>query len=75
MATIDILEKGGFLDNVNQVGDYLIKRFEDMMNRCKQIGDVRGKGLFIGRFWLEAVSVISSFTIAAMHVFAARFAV
>ena len=48
LATIDILEKGGFLDNVNQVGDYLIKRFEDMMNRCKQIGDVRGKGLFIG---------------------------
>jgi len=48
LATIEYIEKHKLLENVNNVGDYILKRFKEIEENSKIVGDVRGKGFMIG---------------------------
>ena len=45
---MEIIEQENLLDNVNQMGDYLMGRLNELMDKHQMIGEVRGKGLFVG---------------------------
>lgn len=47
LEMIDLLQKG-LVENASRMGEYFIKRLWELKQRHKSIGDVRGKGLFIG---------------------------
>lgn len=47
-ATIRLLKEESLLQNVSRMGEELKERLEEMKERHEIIGDVRGKGLFIG---------------------------
>lgn len=46
-ATIRLLE-GGLIGNASDVGEHLMRRLQAWPGRFAQVGEVRGKGLFIG---------------------------
>ena len=48
MAVLDVIEQEDLQENAHQMGAYLQEGFRDMANRYPLIGDVRGRGLFIG---------------------------
>ena len=48
LANMEIIERENLLDNVNQMGDYLMGRLNELMDKHEIIGEVRGKGLFVG---------------------------
>jgi taurine-pyruvate aminotransferase len=43
-----IIEEEGLLENTVRMGDYMTGRLEELQDKHKVIGDVRGKGLFLG---------------------------
>lgn len=45
---IRIIEEEKLLENASRVGEYIMKRFRELMNELEIVGDVRGKGLMIG---------------------------
>lgn len=45
---MQIIEQENLLDNVNQMGDYLMDQLHELKSKHEIIGDVRGKGLFVG---------------------------
>jgi hypothetical protein len=48
LAVLDVLEAEGLQQNAQRVGARLLGRLADAMQRHALIGDVRGRGLFIG---------------------------
>ena len=48
LAVLDVLTEERLIENAAKVGDYMLKRFKEVMDECSLIGDVRGKGLMIG---------------------------
>jgi len=48
LANIEIFEEERLSEQAAEKGKYLIKRLEEMKERHRLIGDVRGKGLMIG---------------------------
>ena len=48
LATIEVLEEENIYERAERMGNYLRGRLEEMKERHKLIGDVRGRGLFIG---------------------------
>ena len=48
LANMEIIERENLLDNVNQMGDYLMGGLNELMDKHEIIGEVRGKGLFVG---------------------------
>ena len=48
LANLDIIERENLLENVTLQGEYLRKRLLELMDKYTLIGDVRGKGLFVG---------------------------
>jgi len=53
LATINVVQDEGLVENSEKVGAYMLKRLKELSEEHILIGDVRGKGLFIG---LELVS-------------------
>ncbi len=53
LANLEIIEKENLLDNCTKMGDYLIFKLEGLMDKHSCIGQVRGKGLFIGAELVE----------------------
>ena len=47
LEMINIIQNG-LIDNASIMGEYFIKRLNELKIRHKSIGDIRGKGLFIG---------------------------
>ncbi len=47
LATLDLVE-GGYMANAARVGGIFMDRLRDLQSRHPEIGDVRGRGLFIG---------------------------
>ncbi|MCT4558092.1 MAG: aminotransferase class III-fold pyridoxal phosphate-dependent enzyme [Pelagimonas sp.] len=43
-----IIEEEGLLENCANMGDYMVDQLNNLMDRHAAIGDVRGKGLFVG---------------------------
>jgi taurine-pyruvate aminotransferase len=48
LENMRIIEDENLLDNVNEMGDYLMDRLLELQDKHEAIGDVRGKGLFAG---------------------------
>jgi 4-aminobutyrate aminotransferase len=48
LATIQVIQKEKLCDNAKRVGGYLKQRLEELKEKHEIIGDVRGRGLFIG---------------------------
>ena len=48
LANMEILEEENLLENATAMGDYLVEQLRGLQNKYKIIGDVRGKGLFVG---------------------------
>jgi 4-aminobutyrate aminotransferase len=47
LATLDLIEKG-FMQNAQEMGEYMMDALEEIKSRHPSVGDVRGKGLMIG---------------------------
>ena len=43
-----IIEEENLLENVIKQGDYCLERLQELMDKHEVIGQVRGKGLFLG---------------------------
>jgi taurine-pyruvate aminotransferase len=48
LENIRIIEQENLLQNVNDMGVYLMERLHELKDKHEVIGDVRGKGLFVG---------------------------
>jgi 4-aminobutyrate aminotransferase len=48
LAVLDILAEERLIENAEKVGGYMLKRFKEIMDECKLVGDVRGKGMMVG---------------------------
>lgn len=59
LAVLDVIEEEHLRDNALQVGNFILQGLRDLQSRYSGIGDVRGRGLFIGA---EFVSDTSSRT-------------
>lgn len=48
LATLDVLQDENLVGHAAQLGEYALKRFQELKARHPLIGDVRGKGLLLG---------------------------
>ena len=48
LAVLDVIEKEQLQQHANDVGNWLIEKWNEMANEFDSIGDVRGSGLFLG---------------------------
>jgi 4-aminobutyrate aminotransferase len=48
IATLDVFERDGILENVREKGAEFIRRLRELQQRVPGIGDVRGLGLMVG---------------------------
>lgn len=48
IAVMDIVEKEKLMEHAGQVGNYLLEKLREIADRHDTIGDVRGRGLFLG---------------------------
>lgn len=48
LENMRIIEDENLLENVTEMGEYLMEKMRGLQNKYKVIGDVRGKGLFCG---------------------------
>ncbi len=48
LASVSVIEEERLVENAEQVGAFMLRRFREMQERYPFIGDVRGKGLLIG---------------------------
>ena len=48
LATLEIIESEKLLENARRLGDKAKRRFLEMKEKYEVVGDVRGKGLFVG---------------------------
>jgi 4-aminobutyrate aminotransferase len=54
LAVIDIIKEENLLEKATKQGTYIIKRLQELKQKCKIVGDVRGKGLMIGAEIVES---------------------
>jgi 4-aminobutyrate aminotransferase-like enzyme/Ser/Thr protein kinase RdoA (MazF antagonist) len=72
LAVLDVLEEEQLMSNALMVGNHLLLRLGELMARHPIIGDVRGKGLFIGvelvrnRTTLEPASAEAAYIVNRM---------
>jgi 4-aminobutyrate aminotransferase len=48
LTTIEIIEEEGLVENTASIGAWALERMNDMMDKHKAIGDVRGRGFLLG---------------------------
>ncbi|ESO87161.1 hypothetical protein LOTGIDRAFT_210543 [Lottia gigantea] len=48
LAVLDVIELEKLKENALKVGNYVLVKFRQLMDKHQIIGDVRGKGLFVG---------------------------
>ena len=48
LAVMEVIENENLMEHARQVGVHLLEKFKTMKERHSIIGDVRGRGLFIG---------------------------
>jgi taurine-pyruvate aminotransferase len=48
IENMKILEEENLVENSTTLGDYMFGKFEELQNKHEMIGQVRGKGLFLG---------------------------
>ncbi|RWS30810.1 Alanine--glyoxylate aminotransferase 2-like 1 [Leptotrombidium deliense] len=47
-AVLDVIEDENLMENATKIGSYLLTSLEALKRKFKIIGDIRGKGMFIG---------------------------
>jgi ethanolamine-phosphate phospho-lyase len=52
-AVLDVLEEENLPQNAREVGAYLLKLFENLVEKYEVCGDARGEGLFLGLEFVE----------------------
>lgn len=73
LAVLDVVEDEHLMDHARDVGDLLLGRLRDLAERYTIIGDVRGRGLFLGvelvkdRDTLEPAGAEAEFVINRMR--------
>ncbi|MGJ8616033.1 MAG: aspartate aminotransferase family protein [Sulfitobacter sp.] len=53
VANMQIIEDENLLENTTKMGDYMFGKLEELADKHKAIGQVRGKGLFLGAELVE----------------------
>jgi len=53
MAVLDVIESENIRQNVIDVGKYLANELSQLQESCPFLGEVRGRGLFIGLEWVR----------------------
>jgi taurine-pyruvate aminotransferase len=48
IENMNIIERENLLENTTKMGDYMLEQLHGLADKHKVIGDVRGKGLFLG---------------------------
>jgi 4-aminobutyrate aminotransferase/(S)-3-amino-2-methylpropionate transaminase len=48
LAAVTVIEEERLVENAEQVGAFMLRRFQELQEKYPFIGDVRGKGLLIG---------------------------
>ncbi len=48
LATIEVIEKEGLMRNAAEQGAHIQKHLRHLQQKCRSLGDVRGRGLMIG---------------------------
>ena len=48
MAVLDVIEQDHLMARAADTGGYLLQRFDELATRHDAIGDVRGRGLYLG---------------------------
>jgi len=48
LAVIDVIKEERLLENAEKQGNYIMKRLQDLKDKCEIVGDIQGKGLMIG---------------------------
>src|SRR5207247_6585556 len=48
LATIEVIEKEGLMRNATEQGAHIQKRLRQLQQKCRSLGDVRGRGLMMG---------------------------
>ncbi|PJE31220.1 Taurine--pyruvate aminotransferase [Pseudooceanicola marinus] len=48
LENLAIIEREGLLENTTAMGDYCLEKLEELKDKHAVVGDVRGKGLFLG---------------------------
>src|SRR5690606_31536164 len=73
LASIVVIEDEQILENVKQVGDYFMKRLEQMKRDHPIIGDVKGKGFLLGIELVKDKSTKEPFLEAGISVYQKAF--
>ena len=47
LEVLKIIKREKLLENINEVGDYLINKLYELQDKYQMIGEVRGKGLSV----------------------------
>lgn len=48
LATIEVIQRERLAENAARIGDFMMKRLDEMQDERRLVGNVRGKGLMIG---------------------------
>ena len=66
-AVMDVIEDEKLLDRAKETGDYFLARLKELMEKYPIIGDVRGRGMFIGIDLVKDRQTREPHTKAAKH--------
>ncbi|MGD8430884.1 MAG: aminotransferase class III-fold pyridoxal phosphate-dependent enzyme [Ectothiorhodospiraceae bacterium] len=53
LATINVIEEEGLVENARERGEQLRGRLEDIAGRYPEVADIRGKGLMLGAYMVD----------------------
>jgi ethanolamine-phosphate phospho-lyase len=68
LAVLDVIEEDKLRENSVAVGKYLVDRLTDLQRKHHLIGDIRGRGLFVGVELVNDLMRRSPATAQAEHI-------
>ncbi len=69
LAVLEVMEEERLVENAVTVGDYLMKRLQEVAAAVPSITEIRGRGLMIGIEFSEPVKALRSRLVDIQHVF------
>ena len=69
LATLDVMESEGLVENAHLVGDYLMDELRELRQRTRHITELRGRGLMVGVVLDEPHKEVRSKLIHEQHCF------
>ncbi len=68
LAVLDVLEKENLQQNAKEMGEYMLEQLRQLQKQYPVIGDVRGRGLFIGVELVQSPQTLQPGTQEATYV-------